>query len=66
MIVFVWMTSPFSTATQVPVLVKFVFHVALPCLVVNGIGIGVDFYSDDFVWEYVHHEHICSEAIHAA
>eukprot|EP00041_Stephanoeca_diplocostata_P040111 m.3648 g.3648 ORF g.3648 m.3648 type:complete len:432 (+) comp2951_c0_seq1:116-1411(+) len=38
---------------HVPVLVKFVFCVALPCLVVRGIGIGVDFYSDKFIWEYI-------------
>lgn len=33
--------------------VKFVFHVALPCHIAQGIGIGVDFYSDAFVWEYI-------------
>eukprot|EP00038_Savillea_parva_P024873 m.45358 g.45358 ORF g.45358 m.45358 type:complete len:494 (+) comp6642_c0_seq1:72-1553(+) len=38
---------------HVPILTKFVFHVALPCLVTRGIGIGVDFYSEAFIWEYI-------------
>jgi predicted permease len=42
----------FSVA-HVPVLTKYVFHVALPCLVARGIGIGVDFYSEAFIWEYI-------------
>lgn len=33
--------------------VKFVFYVALPCLVVKGIGVGVDFYSEAFLWKYI-------------
>lgn len=33
--------------------VQFVFHVALPCHIAYGIGVGVDFYSDTFVWEYI-------------
>lgn len=33
--------------------VQFVFHVALPCHIALGIGVGVDFYSDAFVWEYI-------------
>jgi predicted permease len=33
--------------------VHFIFYVALPCLVLNGIGIGVDFYSDKFLWMYI-------------
>lgn len=32
---------------------KFVFWVALPALVINGIGVGVDFYSDAFVWDFI-------------
>ena len=32
---------------------KFVFHIALPCLVVRGLGIFTDFYSDDFIWVYI-------------
>lgn len=38
---------------HVPVFAKYVFRVALPCLVVRGIGIGVDFYSENFVWQYI-------------
>jgi predicted permease len=33
--------------------VHFIFYVALPCLVLNGIGIGVDFYSNKFLWMYI-------------
>lgn len=33
--------------------VQFVFHIALPCLIVKGIGVGVDFYSQKFVWEFI-------------
>lgn len=33
--------------------VKFVFHVALPCLVVKGLGIGIDFYSDKNIWKFI-------------
>jgi predicted permease len=32
---------------------KFVFWVALPALVINGIGVGIDFYSDAFVWDFI-------------
>lgn len=33
--------------------VQFVFHIALPCLVVKGIGVGAEFYSQKFVWEFI-------------
>jgi len=33
--------------------VCFVFFVALPSLVIRGIGINVDFYSDAFLWTYM-------------
>jgi predicted permease len=33
--------------------VQFVFYIALPCLVVKGIGVGVDFYSEAFLWKYI-------------
>eukprot|EP01083_Nonionella_stella_P112077 329282_1 len=33
--------------------VQFVFHVALPCLVIKGLGVGIDFYSDTFVWKFI-------------
>lgn len=41
------------TMDHVPILTTFVFRVALPCLVVKGVGVGVDFYSDAFIWEYI-------------
>lgn len=34
-------------------LLVFAWWVALPCLVVRGLGIGVDFYNDAYVWGYV-------------
>jgi len=34
-------------------LLVFAWWVALPCLVTRGLGIGVDFYSDAYVWGYV-------------
>jgi predicted permease len=34
------------------VAVRFVFYVALPCLVLYGVGINVNFYSDKFLWNY--------------
>lgn len=43
----------FKAQEFVPVTVHFVFYVALPCLVLNGIGIGVDFYSNKFLWMYI-------------
>ena len=43
----------FDAKTFVRPSVRFVFHVALPCLVVKGIGIGTDFYSDKNLWNYI-------------
>lgn len=43
----------FEAQEFVTLTVRFVFYVALPCLVLNGIGIGVDFYSDKFLWSYI-------------
>jgi hypothetical protein len=43
----------FEATTFVPQAVKFVFHVALPMLVIQGLGIGTDFYSDSFLWSYI-------------
>jgi predicted permease len=37
----------------VPQVTKFVFYVALPCLVIQGLGIGVDFYSDSLLWNFI-------------
>ena len=43
----------FDAKEFVTVSVRFVFYIALPCLVINGIGIGVDFYSNAFLWSYI-------------
>lgn len=43
----------FKAQEFVPLTVLFIFYVALPCLVLNGIGIGVDFYSRKFLWMYI-------------
>ena len=37
----------------VPQAVRFVFYIALPCLVIKGIGIGIDFYSETNIWAYI-------------
>lgn len=37
----------------VPQAVRFVFYIALPCLVTKGIGIGIDFYSEKNIWAYI-------------
>jgi hypothetical protein len=39
--------------TFVPSATKFVFQVALPCLVIQALGIGVDFYSDTLLWNFL-------------
>ncbi|KAG7368534.1 auxin efflux carrier [Nitzschia inconspicua] len=36
----------------VPSATKFVFYIALPCLVIQGLGIGMDFYSDTLLWNF--------------
>jgi predicted permease len=36
----------------VPQATKFVFNIALPCLVVQGLGIGMDFYNDTLLWNF--------------
>jgi len=33
--------------------VKFVFYIALPCLVINGLGINIDIYDDAFLWTFI-------------
>jgi predicted permease len=45
----------FQAHTFVPHATKFVFYVALPLLIVRGLGIGVDFYDDDdsFLWNFI-------------
>lgn len=42
-----------DTSSFVPQAVRFVFQVALPCHIAKGIGIGVDFYDDAFLWDYI-------------
>lgn len=37
----------------VPQAVRFVFYIALPCLVTKGIGIGIDFCSEKNIWSYI-------------
>ena len=37
----------------VPRAVKFVFDIALPCLITKGIGMGIDFYSETNIWEFI-------------
>lgn len=36
----------------IPQATQFVFNVALPCLVIKGLGIGMDFYSDTLLWNF--------------
>lgn len=43
----------FEAKTFVPSAVKFVFNVALPLLVINGLGIQIDLYEDTYIWEYI-------------
>lgn len=43
----------FDANTFVPVATRFVFYVALPLLVVRGLGIGIDFYDDNFSWTFI-------------
>jgi hypothetical protein len=43
----------FESKVFVPQATKFVFHIALPLHVLLGIGIGVDFYDDSFLWDFI-------------
>jgi predicted permease len=43
----------FDAEKLVPVATKFVFYVALPLLVLLGLGVNIDFYDDSFVWAYI-------------
>lgn len=43
----------FQANTFVPHATKFVFYVALPLLVVRGLGIGINFYDDSFLWNFI-------------
>mmetsp|Transcript_8511 Transcript_8511/g.16039 ORF Transcript_8511/g.16039 Transcript_8511/m.16039 type:complete len:405 (-) Transcript_8511:111-1325(-) len=48
-----WLAPQVFDKAFVNASVKFVFHISLPCLVVKGIGVGVDFYSKTFLWKYI-------------
>jgi predicted permease len=43
----------FEAGTFVPHASRFVFHVALPFLVIKGVGVGIDFYDDTFLWTFI-------------
>jgi predicted permease len=42
-----------DTKTFLPQATKFVFHVALPLHILKGVGIGVNFYDDSFLWTFI-------------
>jgi predicted permease len=42
-----------DTEVFLPQASKFVFHIALPLHVFKGIGIGVNFYDDSFLWTFI-------------
>jgi predicted permease len=43
----------FDAKTFVPHATRFVFYVALPLLVLKGLGVGIDFYDDSFLWNFI-------------
>jgi predicted permease len=43
----------FEAKTFVPHATRFVFYVALPLLVFKGLGVGIDFYDDTFLWNFI-------------
>jgi predicted permease len=43
----------FEAGTFVPLASRFVFYVALPLLVIKGVGVGIDFYDDSFLWTFI-------------
>ena len=43
----------FQPDNFIPHDVKHVFYVALPLFVVHGLGIGVDFYTENCLWSYI-------------
>ena len=43
----------FDATTFVPQATKFVFNLSLPCLVIAGLGISIDFYSESMLWSYI-------------
>ena len=46
-------TGVFDPITFVPVMVKFVFYVALPFLILQGLGVNINFYEDKYVWSFI-------------
>jgi predicted permease len=42
-----------ETKSFLPQATRFVFNVALPLHILNGLGIGVDFYDDTFLWKFI-------------
>jgi predicted permease len=43
----------FDASSFVPQATKFVFNVALPCLIIAGLGIGIDFYDESILWNFI-------------
>ena len=43
----------FQAEKFVPHSTKFVFYCALPLLVLQGLGVGTDFYNDSFLWNFI-------------
>jgi predicted permease len=43
----------FEVSKFVPQATRFVFYVALPLHVLTGVGVGVDFYDDTFLWKFI-------------
>jgi predicted permease len=42
-----------NATSFVPQSTTYVFSVALPCLVLNSLGIQIDFYSEAFLWDFI-------------
>jgi predicted permease len=42
-----------DTEAFLPQATKFVFHIGLPLHILKGIGIGVNFYDDSFLWTFI-------------
>jgi predicted permease len=40
-------------ALFVPQAVNVVFKILLPCLIINGVGIGIDFYAEKNIWAFI-------------
>jgi predicted permease len=43
----------FDAKVFVPQMVKFVFYVALPFLICQGLGVNINFYEDKYIWSYI-------------